>query len=169
MLITSRSSDIILSPRSDRTKVDDSGVCPELNHQMKIGKIVYHAKKDSVDNFSIMQSSGTGLLSPFKTGSTLTKPPSISATSRESMFITGDFMHKTPRQKKIEMKRINRKLNVVDDGNLKYEDTEKTVTEEGVKTEMTLSTPRLRTQGENELDNLLNMLKYNGIISNSNE
>jgi len=168
LLITSRDNHLIISPRSERSEAEDSGVCTELNHEMKIGRTIRHHKKDSVDNFSIMQSSGLGLLSPFRTSSTIFRPPSISVTSREDMFIRGDFLHKTPRQKKIETKRINMKQNVLDDADIKYEDTERTETE-GAKIEVALSTPRINTQGETELENLLNLLKSNNIISNSNE
>ncbi len=84
-------------------------VCNEINQEMKMRRI-YHAKKESIDNFSIMQNSGRNLLSPLQTSrmsstglllsplgtsSTLTKEFMLSPTAKESPGMQGDFMQKT--------------------------------------------------------------------------
>jgi len=166
------------SPTNENIEVFPE-VSTELNQEMKIGKIVHHAKKESVDNFSIMQSSGLGLLSPLHTSSTrllsplatsptLTKQFIFSPTSKENPVMQGDFMQKTVKKKKVNSTRINMKQFVMNELEFKNTETEKTVIET-IRTEMTEAIPTTRTQGDTEEENLLTALKFNKIDTKKSE
>jgi len=165
---------VVVKSEDGGLRNEDIEVCNELNQEMKIGKI-YHAKKESVDNYSIMQSSGLGLLSPLQTtvmsssrlllsplctSPALAKQVILSPTPKEDI----DGMQKTAKQKKINITRINMKQFVVNELESKNTDTEKTLTETA-RTEIT----SVRTQGEAELENLLTALKLNKINTKNNE
>jgi len=164
-LIKSKDNSVIISPRKE-----DPEIPPEFTSEIRIGKIVSHTRKESIDNFSIMQSSGAGLLSPYHTSSisglrspycissisSLLSPIQTSSTliklpaSKETIIVKkADLTQKTPRQKKIDLKRINMKQFVVDEMKLKSEGPEKNMTEM-IITEKTEPAASIRTQEDNE-------------------
>jgi len=161
---------------------EDSAICHESDLELKVGKVVFQAQKEkSIDNFSILQSSGSGsgsntprqmtptssprLLSPFSASSRLIKP---SIFSKEKTIEKGDFTQKTILQKKVGTKRISLKSFVTDELELKSVDSEKAVGE-ATRTEIEFVTPNGRTQEDVEFENLLNALKFDKITSKSNE
>jgi len=170
-VIKSKENSVILTPKNE-----DPEVSPEFTSEIKIGKIVSHTRKDSIDNFTIMQSSGAGLLSPYNSSSIsgLLSPLQASSillklpTPKENIIGKEDLMFKTPRQKKINLKRINMKQFVVDEMKLKSEGLEKIVTER-MTTKMTEPAQSTRTQGDNESENLINAGNSNKLNSNDNK
>ncbi len=160
-------------------------VCNELNKEMKIGKIIHHSQKESIDNFSIMQTSGSGLLSPLQTPgvssrllSPLCSSPALarqillSPGGKENPVAKEDGIQQKPvKQKKVNLTRLNMKQFVVNEMETKNTEADKTVTETtNTKSEITTSTPSMRAQGEVESENLLtSSLKLNRIITKNNE
>jgi len=140
------------------------------NHEIKIGDTLHSPQKEGIDNYTIMQRSGSRLLSPFRMSPALTKHSSISPPpgSKEEMIIPrGDLSSRSIRHKKVYLKRLNFKSNIAtDDEDIQHENTERTVAE-NAGSEVATSNPILRTQGE--LDNLLSLLKHSPIVSKSNE
>jgi len=143
---------------------ENSEVCSEFTNEIKIGKLVYHAKKESVDNFSLMQSSGSILLSPLNTRSNLVKQLTLLPTLRKNELEKIDSPQRTPGKKKIEAMRFNMQQLIVDD----LKGMEKTDFK-GTMTETMLTASSTRTQGDNESENLIADSKFNKIIPKGHE
>jgi len=152
----------------ERSNADESVVHNISNHEIKIGDTHHSGQKEGIDNFTIMQRSGSELLSPLRASSALAKH--TSASRGDMIFPRGDFLSSSSvRQKKIYTKRLSMKSTTnFEDENIKSVNIERIVTE-NVKTEMTISTPRLRTQGETELENLLSTLNQSPFITKNSE